>query len=531
MVFYRLIRLTGLVTVTKNVTATNYLTQGAMMKCGGIYITDKLIRFACVGGNKGGLVTVTKNVTVTNPHEEIADSLKNFLKDNKITCDNFVLGLPRTEVTVKYLTLPTLNEAEIARMVEYELNNLFPYKTEDLVFDYAVIQKGPAENSQLMLVAALREAILPYISTFKLAGLSPDAITISTVSLFNQFREQNRPPANYFLIHFDDGFMEMLLVSNGLLVFNRGVEIGDAIGDSHKRRDSHRLECAAENRDKALGDSHRFGGEEILRSAVGLPQNDDNGNSQQSQRIGIKKEQELIKTVELTSTILRDKGNLIDTVILSGGGVDLKGFAKGLEAVLPYKVEINGACNVVDGLAAKNNGSTLKIDLLPRDFKLKKKKDKRHKALVYFGTLLLLNLSLVANIVFLDLKAKREYLFLLQSEIKNIDSPASDLQKKFLSGQMLRGYVSSNRQTLAVLSELYRIAPEKINLSVLDVSPRKDSGIMIVSGQAKDSETVLKFAGALKSSALIKKADVNYIKKTKSITEDMTVDFEIKAVF
>src|SRR4030042_6064422 len=108
-------------------------------------------------------------------------------------------------------------------MVEFEMNNLFPYKTEELIYDHAIIARKAGNYSQLMLAVAPRELILKQLSVLKEAGVSPDAVNISTVSLFNQLLAQNRPPANYLLVNFDDGLMEMIFVSSGKLAFSHGI--------------------------------------------------------------------------------------------------------------------------------------------------------------------------------------------------------------------------------------------------------------------------------------------------------------------
>ncbi len=422
------------------------------MKNNGIYITDNFIRFE-------------KEEVSINAFKK--ESIPPALRDSHIT-----LGIPRTRVSIKYLSLPTLNEPEIKQMVEYELNNLFPSKPEELVFGYALIQKGPDTCSKVILAVAPREVILKNILTLKQAGLIPDAVNVSTVSLFNQFCLQKRPPANYLLINLDDAFMEIIFVSGQRLEFSRGISFG---------------------RTKETGD--------------------------------------LIKAIELTVTVLRDKGSLIDKVILSGKGLDLEDFAQGIKQALPYEVEIDHTLDVLKGLVSKGNGDTLKINLLPKELEIQREKIRKRRLSFIFAALLLLNLSLAANIIFLKVKAKQEYLSLLKSEIAKISPGASLLQQKMLNIRIVKEYTNSGRLTLGLLSELYRVAPEGISFGVLDISLKEAPGAMAIAGQAKDSETVYKFANALKGSALIKRADVTDIKKTKPASQEQIVDFEIKTNF
>lgn len=438
-----------------------------------IYITDNLIRFgrSIIDSNKQ-LSIKEDEINITSlKDEEVPLSFKKFLHENKIAPEYLTLAIPRTQVSVRYLTLPTVNDSEIKQMVDYDLNNLFPFKAEELIFDHAVISKSPDGYSQVMLVAVQREIIQKYIDLFKKVGLSPDAIDLSTVSLFNQFCAQKKEAGNYLLINVDDGFMELIFITDQKLSFSRGINF----------------------------------------------------------RVPPKK-QDLIKEVNLTITVLRDRDFQADKIILSGKSIDLVDFSKGLEESLGYKVEIDNRLEVVKGLLGKKSDNTLSVNLLPEELKIRKIRDKRRKSLVYFATLILLNLSLIANISFLKMKAKDEYLFLLKSEIKKIETQASALQRKMLKVQILQNSLNSGRSMLGLLSELYRVAPEGVYLISLDIAGRKPQGVIVLIGQAKDSETVLKFANGLKRSGFINKADVSYITKRK-ITAQELVDFEVRASF
>ena len=100
-----------------------------------------------------------------------------------------------------------------------------------------------------------------------------------------------------------------------------------------------------------------------------------------------------------------------------------------------------------------------------------------------------------------------------------------------LKAQILKGYSNSGRLTLGLLADLYRIAPSGLYLTYLEIRGQTPSGILLLTGQAQDTETVLKFTSLIKGSPLIDKADVNYIKKKQSQLKEEVVDFEIRCNF
>ena len=267
-----------------------------------VYITDNFIRFGLEALPEINIRSLSK--------EEVVEKLKALYKNNRSMSEHLVLGIPRTQVTVKYLTLPALNDQEIAKMTEYELNNLFPYKPDELIYDYTVINKGSDGYSRVMLVVAPKESILSRTLTLSLAGLMPESINISTVSLFNQFTAQKRRPDDYLLINLDDAFMEILLINEGKLSFSRGISL------------------------KGHGEI-----------------------------------KDLVKRVEENIAIIRNKGGVINTIILSGQGQELRDFARGLEESMPSKVEIDDSLSALKGLAPGTESGVLKINLLPEELK------------------------------------------------------------------------------------------------------------------------------------------------------------------
>jgi Tfp pilus assembly protein PilN len=443
------------------------------MKICSIYITNNFIRFGQAASDKEKQSAAFKQqIDISSLKEEgILASLKTFLKQNKIVPDYLVLGIPRTQVSIKFSTLPVSDDHEVEQMVGYKLNSLFPYRQEKLIFDHAVTHKDANGYSEVMLIAVQKEAIVKQILLLKKAGLIPDTIDLSTVSLCNQFFKLERPSANYLLVHCDDNFVELIHISGQRVNFSRGVTF-----------------------------SYQEGNED------------------------------LIKTIDFTATTLKDKGSPIDQIILCGEGLNLESFALKLKEKSGYKVQIDNTLGVMNGFLGKNNEEALKINLLPKEFKINKAKWEKRRAIFYFAALALLNLSLAANLIFLKMRGKEEYLQALNAEIKKIETQASTLQEKMVKTQIIRDHLNSGRLKLALLSRLYQLAPEGLHLTSLDISGQKSNGTMILTGKALDSGTVLKFGNALKNSALITKTDVTYITKEKTAAEQM-VDFEIRANF
>jgi len=403
------------------------------MRILGIYITDDLIRM--------GLLNDADKQPAVKEYQSTSASLKATLKKNNIQPDRVILYIPRTVVSMRFLRIPSVNDAEVAQMVSLDQSASFPFKPEELIFSHTVVAKHKDGYSTVLLAAVQKDVISRMTATLKAAGLAPDEISVSTISVFNQLRSTVKFNKSTFVVNADKGFADLFFIKDEQLLFSRAVS-----------------------------------------------------------------EDELAEGVEQTARILQESGERIDVVIR--------------DSVVP----------VVNGLLTLNKSGNLAIDLLPLEHRERKKREERKRALVYLVTLFLLNCAIVANIVFMKVKAQDAYLSMIRKEISRIELDAQDVQKKMRKAQILLESSTSGRIILGLLSELYRTAPDQVVLSSLDISGKISQGSIIMVGQAPGSESVLKFANSMKAGGFIKKAEVNYITR-RAMSGGQSVDFEIRAGF
>jgi Tfp pilus assembly protein PilN len=403
------------------------------MKTLGIYITDTLIRM--------GLFNEADKQPVVKEYQASPTTLKTILKKNSIQPDRVILYIPRTIVSIRYLRIPAINDAEIDQMVAFERASSFPFKPEELDFGYAIVSKSKDGYSSVMFAAVQKVIIARLVGILKAAGLVPDEISISTISVFNQLSRPAKFNKNTLVVNTDNGFADVMFIKDNNLAFSRAISLGDL-------------------------------------------------------------DHELDQTVRT----LQETGQSIDAVIR------------------------DSAVSVVQGLLTAHKGDNFVIDLLPQELKERKLREQHKRSLVYLVTLIALNLAIIANIVFIKVKAQDAYMHILKSETAKIEGQAQSVQKKMRKAQILLEYSASGKIVLGLLSELYRTAPEGVVLSSLDISGKSPQGAILLVGQAPSSESVLTFANAMKKAGFIKKADVNYITK-RNLAAAQLVDFEIRAGF
>ncbi len=441
------------------------------MKTVGIYLTDHLVRFGYVTEIDRQPVLIDKEIPLdSSKPQDIAAAIRNVFKSDKIQNDRTVLFLPRSAAIVKFVEFPASGGAELDHMVSFAVTEMVPAKPEDFVYDYAVLQRPGNGPVKAMVVLVQRETVANLIDILKKAGLKPDEIRLSTISLANQMKARERSVGKSVIVmNCDDGFIEMLFLKDGVPVGSRSFAVED-------------------------------GG-------------NDNGWTIEFKR---------------TLSVFALQGITAEAIFLdSKTGI---AFPQSLKDEIKIPLEYVSRISVLNGLISDRAAGSLSLDLSPKEYVAGKTLEKRKKDLVYLAVLFGLNLALIGNIGFFHLKAKHEYFTMLREQIGKIDAQASGLQKKLNKILVVDEYVGSSRMIMGLLSEVHKLAPAGIGLQVLDISKSDMQRVLVLVGQADSSDQVLKFANALKKSGALDKVDVDYITKRK-VANQQTVDFEIKALF
>lgn len=383
--------------------------------------------------------------------------------------------IPRSQCSVRFLSLPSVRPDEIKNMLAFEVANMFPLKPEELVWDFVVLDKLQTGYSRVLLAACQKDVVSGLLAKVaaqpgrKTHSTAYPGIGLSTLALFNQISRKVEESAALLCVHIEHEQAEIIGIRARKLVFSRGFSLAGAGPDLVGREAAYSLKLMQE--EGAV--------EKILVSPEkDLPQ------------FFI---DEIRKQTAAVVEPLKD-------VSLSGG----------------FKYE-----------SAKDS---LHIDLLPEEIRQQRLRSRRVRTALYFGGLLLLNLSLVGNLAFMQMKAKVQYLSILKTQTSDISPKANALQKKMLKAQVLNRYITSGKMTLKILTDLYKLAPSGVLLNSLDISEGQPAGAVVIVGQANDSESVLRYADALKNANLLRKTEVTYVTKRASSAVQL-FDFEIRASY
>ena len=127
-----------------------------------------------------------------NPDQVIerqGELLKEILKRHSLSAKQVSFSIPGRASFVRQLRIPKVSGDRLNRLIQYEARQQIPFPLEDIILDSHVFESDGPELG-VTLVAVRRTIIDQYCATLRMAGLVPDVIDVTTLSLFDAFYPQ-----------------------------------------------------------------------------------------------------------------------------------------------------------------------------------------------------------------------------------------------------------------------------------------------------------------------------------------------------
>jgi Tfp pilus assembly PilM family ATPase/Tfp pilus assembly protein PilN len=160
---------------------------------------------------------------------ELKEKLGAILNGLPIRPTLVTVGLPRSLVTMRSVSMPAVGEEELKGILEYEVERHVPFPSEDATYDFQVLERN-AEKATLLLAAARKDEVGRYLGLLGEAGITPTALGVSTFAslnalLYNQGRGGKPVTA---LIDLRNGEAEIGVAKGGTLRYCRYLKLGPA---------------------------------------------------------------------------------------------------------------------------------------------------------------------------------------------------------------------------------------------------------------------------------------------------------------
>ncbi len=112
--------------------------------------------------------------------EEIFSGLEEFFKENGTNWDEIIVILPRRSVLYRQVWFPSTVKENLTTAIDFEVENISPFKKEDILYDYKVVEDS-SDGSRICVLLNLikRKYYEDIVSIFKTFSLRPTAIISS----------------------------------------------------------------------------------------------------------------------------------------------------------------------------------------------------------------------------------------------------------------------------------------------------------------------------------------------------------------
>lgn len=188
------------------------------------------------------------------------EAVKNACAEARLTHKKVNASINPEGAIVRYLMLPEMNNDDLGKAMEFEIERYVPFDKKDVISDYLVLKERPdTKNIKVLLVAAKKEFFDSRVKILKEAGLEPEVVTIDSLVLRNIF-QVNYPEKNdktVGLLNIGAKAANVSIVRDATSYFMRDLQLGgDSITSLLKEKldigweEAERLKCALTPDDK-----------------------------------------------------------------------------------------------------------------------------------------------------------------------------------------------------------------------------------------------------------------------------------------
>ncbi len=131
--------------------------------------------------------------------EKLAELIKNIFTDHRLNTTEVHLSIPESLVSTKIISIPPLNDAELASAIQWQAEQYIPIPKDELSLEYQVLfrpdHRDKEAQMRVLLVGARKSVIEKYLDIFLRVGVEPTVLETQTLSLFRslQFGIQDPP--------------------------------------------------------------------------------------------------------------------------------------------------------------------------------------------------------------------------------------------------------------------------------------------------------------------------------------------------
>lgn len=179
-------------------------------------------------------LTIDRTVEVFNPVgnamptddvavEKLSKVIDTMFQDHGLGRTDVRLSLPEHVVSTKIISIPVLNDAELASAINWQAEQHIPIPLDELSLEYQVLSRPQNRNDKaaqmrVLLVGVRKQIIDKYLEVFLRIGIEPSILETNVLSVFRAMQPKLDDPTT-LVVHMGAATTDMFVVHNGELRF------------------------------------------------------------------------------------------------------------------------------------------------------------------------------------------------------------------------------------------------------------------------------------------------------------------------
>ncbi len=447
-----------------------------------------------VAQSAGGVVEKLAKKNIDNGALDAA--LRQALTGFDIKSSAIVWVLPAEVATSKSLEIPSTDNDEIEAILNLQAPRHTPFSKDEILISFLKTGAIKSNFTQVLLVIVKREAIKEKLGVLKSVGVpmstvlfAPEAVARFYVKALNGKKND----ASFAIIDVNIQNTNFIVQANGVLVMSRNIPIGleHLVVDAEAQKslsDEIKVSLDAYDQEGVYRKPGKFYLTTVHPALAGLP--------------------------PFISTTL---GIQVESLPYSK-------FVKGSKIIQQVLTRDFSDDSALDIIAAAVMASQCQVELIPQEIRDQRSVAEKGRETLKAGIFILCSLvffgfALLSKVYFRDQFLQRQLITKYSAqrqEVKNLESLITRTG-------ILREYLTNRSLPLETIRELYRIIPQEIFLSAINID---DTGMVSIQGVSNSISEVYNFVTALQASPLFQGVKAKSTSSKKDRGKEVT-SFEI----
>lgn len=461
-----------------------------------IAIQDSAVKVAYVKAN-GILQKASIQKAKSASQEDLLKALKTALNGYNYKKLSVVCVIPSNAATTKNIEVPSTDQQEIRSIISLQAGRHTPLSRDEVLVGYSTIGTYKANFTKVLLVIVNRSVVNEKVALLEKAGMDVDQVTFvpeAVARLYAKAIPPRKTMAPTGLIDIGANSTNFIVESRGTAAACRNIPVG-----------TRQLTMEGQKAVSKLV--------EELKASLETYQ-----------------EEQIDKAPDVFY-VTTDHASVNDVLPALkdalGQDVQVRSYFDVVKVNTGLKKKLLkdfGEESALDVIAASSVGSRCEINLIPEEIQLKRSVQEQGKDATVTAVLTLVLLLSIAAVLLTKIYYKDAYLNQnLRGGFAGQSAEVERLEDTMVKTRIIRQHLSSRLVSLQALEAIYKIVPDQIYLSSIDMD---GNGNFSIQGISDSRSKVYSFATALEESPSFKAADTKSNTTKKDRGKDVAA-FEI----